>query len=64
MFSWLLTHGDFLFLLTFFSLSWFPSNIPSLGTLNPAYISSAQLLAVGIFIHLSEITWGVGGKVP
>jgi hypothetical protein len=27
---------------------------------NPAYLSSAQLLAIGIFMHQSEITWGMG----
>jgi hypothetical protein len=32
--------------------------IPSLGTLNPAYVSSAQLLAVSIFIYQLGITWG------
>jgi len=26
-------------------------------TLNPTYVSSAQLLADGIFIHQAEITW-------
>ena len=32
----------------------------NLGNLNPAYVSSAQLLAVGIFIYQSEITWRQG----
>ena len=27
---------------------------------NPTYVSSAQLLAVGIFIYQSELTWGHG----
>lgn len=32
----------------------------SLGTLNPAYVSSSQLLAAGIFIYQSELTGGWG----
>ena len=30
--------------------------VPSLGNLNPAYVSSPQLLAAGIFIYQSEFT--------
>ena len=33
---------------------------PSLDILNPTYVSSTQLLTVGIFIYQSEITWGQG----
>ena len=36
---------------------------PRLGTSNTTYISSAQLQAVGIFIHQSEITVGQGHMV-
>ena len=55
--SLLLTHGSFfLFLLHF---SWFPY-APKWLHLNPTYASSAHLLAVGIFIYQSEITWGQG----
>ena len=48
---------------SFFCFSWFsfdhpPPQIP--GTLNPDHVSSVQLLAVGIFIHESAITWGQG----
>lgn len=32
-------------------------------TLNPICVSSTHLLAVGIFIHQSEITWGQGHVV-
>jgi hypothetical protein len=32
----------------------------SLGNLNPIYVSSAQLLAVAVFIHQSEIAWRQG----
>jgi len=45
---------------TFFSVMWFSSDPPSPGTLNPAYITFAQLLADGIFIYQSEITLGQG----
>jgi len=38
--------------------SWFFSDARSPGMLNPVSVSSAQLLTVGIFIHLSEIIWG------
>ena len=31
--------------------------------INPIYVSSAQLLAVGIFIHQSELTWGPDPRV-
>jgi hypothetical protein len=34
--------------------------IPSQGNLNHTYDSSVQLLAVGMFIYQSEITWGQG----
>ena len=33
-----------------------PSSFPSLGNLNPTYVSSPQLLAAGIFIYQSELT--------
>ena len=39
------------------------STTPSQGTLNPTYVSSAQLLAVSIFIYQSEITRGQGHSV-
>jgi hypothetical protein len=35
----------------------FPSNPTSPQNLNPTYASSAQLLAVAIFIYHSKITW-------
>lgn len=50
-----LPHGGFSLLLTFFSLLWFSSDEPSLGTLRPTYMSSAELLAVGIFIGQSKM---------
>jgi hypothetical protein len=34
------------------------SPTPGPGNLNPTYVSSVQLLAVGIFIYQSKITWG------
>ena len=37
--------------------------VPSLGNLNPAYVSSPQLLAAGIFIYQSELTGGQGPSV-
>lgn len=38
-----------------------PTLPPSgLGTLKPAYVSSAQLLAVSIFTYQTEIAWGQG----
>jgi hypothetical protein len=50
-----LTHGDFFFL---FPHLLFMVLLQTQGNLNPTYVSSAQLLAVGIFIYQSEITWG------
>ena len=35
--------------------------VPSPGNLKPAYVSSSQLLATGVFIYQSELT---GGKFP
>lgn len=35
--------------------------VPSLGNLNPAYLSSPQLLATALFIYQSELT---GGGIP
>jgi len=34
--------------------------VPSLENLNPTYVSSAQILAVAIFIYQSQLT---GGRV-
>jgi hypothetical protein len=39
---------------------WFSSDT-SPETPSIAYLNSAQLKAVGIFIHQSENTWGQGG---
>jgi hypothetical protein len=54
-----LTHGGFssinLFLFPGSSSNPLPQ---SLRTLNPTIVSSAQLLAVGIFIYQLEIIWG------
>jgi hypothetical protein len=52
-----LSYGCFFSLLLF---SLHSSLTPSSGIINPAYVSSAQLLAVGIFIHQSGITWRWG----
>ena len=52
-----LTHGGGFLPLQFF-LSHFSSDFPRPRNPKPAYVSSAQLLAVGIFIHQSETTWG------
>ena len=49
-----LTYGSFSLLL----FLWFLPLLQSLENLNSTYVSSAQLLAVGIFIYQSEITWG------
>jgi hypothetical protein len=55
MLSWLLTHPSF-------SPSSLPPHCllqsnPSPGTQDSDYLYSAQLLAAGIFIHQSEMTW-------
>jgi hypothetical protein len=46
--------------LTFF----YPTHVPQLTSspeiLKLTYVSSAKLLAVSIFIHLSEVIWGQG----
>jgi hypothetical protein len=52
-----LPHGGFSLYFLFAHLFGSPL-IPSLGTLNLTNVSSAQLLAVGTFIHQSGITWG------
>jgi hypothetical protein len=53
-----LTHGSFSFFLHLLLPHGSPPPTPSSGNLNPIYVSSAQILAVGIFIYLSKITWG------
>jgi hypothetical protein len=35
-----------------------PLQLPNPRNLNPIYVSSAKLLAVGIFIYQSEVTLG------
>lgn len=48
--------------LTFFFPWWFSSDPQAQGTLNPACVSNAQLLAIAIFIYQSELVWGQGYK--
>jgi hypothetical protein len=58
MFYWLLTHGIFLLLLHLLLPVMVCPTSQSPGILNHIYVSSAQLLVVGIFIYQSGITWG------
>ena len=53
-----ITHGGFF--LHLHSLPSWSSSDSKPKTLNSTYVSSAQLLTVGIFIYQSEITWGQG----
>jgi hypothetical protein len=53
-----LPHGDSPLFTFFFLLHVLSDKMPSLWTQDFTYLSSAQLLAVGIFIHQPGITWG------
>jgi hypothetical protein len=51
-----LPHGGFLSPLSFVV----SASDPESWNLRPAYLSSSQLQAVGIFVDQSGITWGAG----
>lgn len=53
-----LTLGTFSFLLSCTFLLFFLFSDLSPQNLNPIYITSSQLLAVGVFIYQSQLTWG------